>query len=131
MESASLETPLLAIVDDDASMGISTQRLIRSFGLRAKVFTSAQEFLESCCVQDTACLILDLRLPTMNGLQLQRLLASRFHQIPIIFVSAYGSDQEERAAMEAGAVDFLRKPFNEQALGSAVQKALLRAAHAQ
>jgi FixJ family two-component response regulator len=67
----------------------------------------------------------------MNGLQLQRLLASRFHQIPIIFVSAYGSDQEERAAMEAGAVDFLRKPFNEQALGSAVQKALLRAAHAQ
>jgi FixJ family two-component response regulator len=112
-------------------MGISTQRLIRSFGLRAKVFTSAQEFLGSPCVQDTACLILDLQLPGMNGLQLQRLLASRFHQVPIILVSAFGRDRDERAAMDAGAVDFLRKPFNEQALSSAIQKALLRAAPAQ
>jgi FixJ family two-component response regulator len=103
------EIPLLAIVDDDTSIWISTQRLIRSLGFRAEVFASAQEFLKSGCAQGTACLILDLRLPGMDGLQLQRLLASRSHRIPIIFVSASGSDQDEREALEAGAIGFLRK----------------------
>ena len=92
----SVEIPLLVIVDDDASTRISPQRLIRSFGFRANVFPSAQEFLESGCAQDTACLILDLRMPSMNGLQLQRLLASGSRQVPIIFVSAYASDQDKK-----------------------------------
>jgi CheY-like chemotaxis protein len=83
----SSEIPLLVIVDDDASTRISTQRVIRSFGFRTEVFTSARQFLESDCVQDISCLILDLRLPSMNGLQLQRLLASGFRQVPLIFVS--------------------------------------------
>jgi FixJ family two-component response regulator len=116
------EIPLLAIVDDDTSIRISTQRLIRSLGFRAEVFASAQEFLKSGCAQGTACLILDLRLPGMDGLQLQRLLASRSHQIPIIFVSASGSDQDEREALEAGAIGFLRKPVSEQSLINAIPK---------
>jgi FixJ family two-component response regulator len=116
------EIPLLAIVDDDTSIRISTQRLIRSLGFRAEVFASAQEFLKSGCAQATACLILDLRLPGMDGLQLQRLLASRSHQIPIIFVSASGSDQDEREALEAGAIGFLRKPVSEQSLINAIPK---------
>jgi|GraSoi_2013_60cm_1033757.scaffolds.fasta_scaffold00865_5 FixJ family two-component response regulator len=124
----SAEIPLLVIVDDDTSIRISTQRLIRSLGFRAEVFASAQEFLKSGCAQGTACLILDLRLPSMNGLQLQRLLASGSRQVPIIFVSAYGSDQDKKEANEAGAVDFLHKPVAEQALVSAIRTVLLRGA---
>jgi FixJ family two-component response regulator len=123
----SVEIPLLVIVDDDASMRISTQRLIRSFGFRANVFSSAQKFLESGCAHDTTCLILDLRMPGMDGLQLQRLLASRSYQIPIIFVTAHGSDQDEREAMKAGAVGFLRKPVSKEALLKAIQTALMHA----
>src|SRR5258707_15803256 len=95
---------------------ISTQRLIRSLGFRAEGFASAQEFLKSGCAQRTACLILDLRLPGMDGLQLQRLLASRSHRIPIIFVSASGSDQHEREALEAGGKGFFCKPGSEKNL---------------
>ena len=124
----SAEIPLLVIVDDDASTRISTQRLIRSFGFRANVFPSALEFLESGCAQDTACLILDLRMPGMDGLQLQRLLASRSYQIPIIFVTAHGNDQDEREGMKAGAVGFLRKPVTKEALINAIQTALTHAA---
>lgn len=121
----SVEVPRLVIVDDDASMRISTQRLIRSFGFRANVFSSAQEFLESGCAHDTACLILDLRMPGMDGLQLQRLLAVRANQIPIVFVTAHGNDQDEREARKAGAVGFLRKPVSKEALLKAVQTALM------
>jgi len=121
----SVEIPLLVIVDDDASMRISTQRLIRSFGFRANIFPSAQEFLESGCAQDTACLVLDLRMPSMNGLRLQRLLASRSYQIPTIFVTAHGNAQDEREAMKAGAVDFLRKPVSKETLLKAIQTALM------
>src|SRR5258708_23197932 len=95
---------------------ISTQRLIRSLGFRAEGFASAQEFLKSGCTQGTACLILDLRLPGMDGLQLQRLLASRSHRIPIIFVSASGSDQHEIEALEAGADALFFKTSTEQPL---------------
>jgi FixJ family two-component response regulator len=122
----SAEIPLLAILDDDASTRISTQRLIRSFGFRAEVFTSAQEFLESGRVRDIACLILDLQLPSMNGLELQRLLESGSHQLPIIFLSANGSDQDKKEAKEAGAVGFLGKPVDQQALVKAIHTALLR-----
>ena len=121
----SVEIPLLVIVDDDASMRISTQRLMRSFGFRANIFPSAQEFLESGCAQDTACLVIDLRMPSMNGLRLQRLLASRSYQIPTIFVTAHGNAQDEREAMKAGAVDFLRKPVSKETLLNAIQMALM------
>jgi FixJ family two-component response regulator len=118
------EAPVISVVDDDLSMRNSTRRLIRSFGFRAEAFASPQEFLESGRVKDTACLVLDVRMPGMDGLELQYLLASKNHLVPIIFVTAHANDEEERQAREAGAADFLRKPVSEQALISAIQAAI-------
>jgi FixJ family two-component response regulator len=125
-ERAWAESLLVAIVDDDASMRNSTRRLIRSFGFRAEAFASGREFLDSGCLTETACLILDVQMPGMDGWELQRLLANANHRIPIIFVTAYASDDEQRRATRAGAVDFLRKPVSEQALISAIQAVLRR-----
>jgi FixJ family two-component response regulator len=100
----------------------------RSFGFRAEAFLSAQEFLESSLVEETKCLILilDLRMPGMDGLELQRKLISTHKRIPIIFISARVTEEERMEALTAGAVDFLRKPFNEDALLKAIQAALNR-----
>jgi FixJ family two-component response regulator len=87
-ESAA-ESLLVAIVDDDASMRNSTRRLIRSFGFRAEAFASAREFLDSRCLTDAACLVLDVRMPRMDGLELQRLLANANYRIALIFVTAH------------------------------------------
>src|SRR5271157_1209234 len=116
--------PLVCIVDDDASMADSTRFLVRSFGLRAEAFLSAQEFQDSGLVQETSCLILDLRMPGMDGLELQRNLTSANRRIPIIFVSAGENEDERTQAITGGAVDFLRKPFSEEALFNALQVAL-------
>lgn len=116
--------PLICIVDDDASMADSTRFLVRSFGLRAEAFLSAQEFQDSGLVQEARCLILDLRMPGIDGLELQRNLASTNRPVPIIFVSARANDDERREAINGGAVDFLRKPFSEEALFNAIQLAL-------
>jgi len=104
------EAPLVAIVDDDASVRQSTRRLIRSFGYRAEAFGSGEEFLNSPCAAETACLVLDVRMPGMDGLEVQRLLAERDARIPIVFLTGRASDDEERRARSAGAVEFLRKP---------------------
>jgi FixJ family two-component response regulator len=116
--------PLICIVDDDASMADSTRFLLRSFGLRAEGFLSAQEFQDSGLVQEARCLILDLRMPGIDGLELQRNLASTNRRVPIIFVSAHANDDERTEAIKGGAVDFLRKPFSEEALFNAIQLAL-------
>jgi FixJ family two-component response regulator len=120
--------PLVCIVDDDASMARSTQFLVRSFGFRAETFLSAREFLESSLVEETKCLILilDLRMPGMDGLELQRNLISTNKRIPIIFISARVTEEERLEALAGGAVDFLRKPFSEDALLKAIQAALNR-----
>ena len=116
--------PLICIVDDDASMADSTRFLLRSFGLRAEAFLSAQDFQDSGLVQEARCLILDLRMPGIDGLELQRNLASTNRRVPIIFVSAHANDDERTEAIKGGAVDFLRKPFSEEALFNAIQLAL-------
>ena len=116
--------PLICIVDDDASMADSTRFLVRSFGLRAEAFLSAQEFQDSGLVQEARCLILDLRMPGIDGLELQRNLASTNRRVPIIFVSARANDDERTEAINGGAVDFLRKPFSEEALFNAIRLAL-------
>ena len=120
--------PLVCIVDDDASMADSTRFLVRSFGFRAQAFLSAQEFLDSGLVAETSCLILilDLRMPGMNGLELQRNLASANRRVPIIFISARANEKERIQAIAGGAVDFLLKPFSEDALLNAIQAALNR-----
>jgi FixJ family two-component response regulator len=115
-------------VDDDASMADSTRFLVRSFGFRAEAFLSAEEFLASELMGDTSCLILilDLRMPGMDGLELQRRLVSAKPRIPIIFISARGNEGDRKHAIDGGAVDFLYKPFSEDALLNAIQLALSR-----
>jgi FixJ family two-component response regulator len=110
------EESLVAIVDDDASVRQSARRLIRSFGYRAEAFGSAEEFLDSGQAKKTACLILDVRMPRMDGLELQRRLAGSKPPIPIVFITARASEEEERRALQAGAVAFLRKPVEKEAL---------------
>src|SRR5437899_214438 len=110
------EESLVAIVDDDASVRQSARRLIRSFGYRAEAFGSAEEFLDSGQAKKTACLILDVRMPRMDGLELQRRLAGSKLPIPIVFITARASEEEERRALQAGAVAFLRKPVEKEAL---------------
>ena len=120
--------PLVCIVDDDASIAESTRYLVRSFGFSAEAFLSAQEYLSSSLVEQTSCLILDVRMPGMDGFELQRYLATANKPIPIVFVTAHANDSERRQAMAGGAVDFLPKPFSEDALIAALQAALNRIA---
>jgi FixJ family two-component response regulator len=118
------ENPLIAVVDDDASMRGALQRLLRSVGLRAAVFASAEEFLQAGQLQGTACVILDVRMPRMSGLELQRHLATTHCPIPLIFITAHGDEEARERALRAGAVDFLYKPFREELLLRAIQSAL-------
>ena len=118
------EIPLIAVVDDDAAIREAIQSLLRSVGLRAAVFASAEDFLQSGQLQATACLILDVRMPRMSGIELQQQLATAKCPMPLIFITAHG-DQETRArALRAGAVAFLDKPFSDEVLLRAVQAAL-------
>ena len=118
------EEALVSIVDDDELTRRSTRRLLRSVGMRAEAFASAEEFLLSGLMETTACLILDLRMPGMNGLQLQRRLAMASNRVPIVFVSAHASADEERQALQAGAVQFLQKPASKDVLLLAIRNAL-------
>ncbi len=117
--------PIISVVDDDESVRESLESLIRSAGFAAKVFSSAEEFLNSDGPRGTDCLILDVRLPGMSGIELHRHLAANHHKLPVIFITAHGSDEKTRSrALSDGAVDYLIKPFAEDALLNAVQVAL-------
>src|SRR5437870_2995690 len=120
------EDIVISIVDDDISVRRSTRRLLRSSGFHTEAFASAEEFLDSKTAAETACLILDLRMPGMSGLELQRRLAQSGNRGPIIFLSAHASEKDERSALHAGAVQFLRKPISKEALLSAIRDALNR-----
>ena len=118
------QAPLVAIVDDDASVRQSTDRLVRSFGYRTQVFASGQEFLRSGAAERAACLLLDVRMPAMDGLDVQRSLAERGMRIPIVFVTGRASEEEERRARSEGAVEFLRKPVAQASLRRAIENVL-------
>jgi FixJ family two-component response regulator len=113
---------LVAIVDDDASVRTSTRRLIRSFGYRAEAFASGEEFLSSPLAAETACLVLDVRMPDVDGLEVQRRLTRRGLDIPVVFISGQASDDEERRARSAGAIEFLRKPVDTAMLRQVIDK---------
>ena len=116
---------VISVVDDDESVRESLQGLIRSVGFAVQGFASAEEFMNSDRLQRTSCLILDVRMPGMHGPELQRWLAKNHHDIPIIFITAHGDDEEARArALRDGAVAYLLKPLSEEMLLDAVQKAL-------
>src|SRR5687768_13523219 len=108
--------PLIAIVDDDDALRTSLDDLLQSVGFRTQEFRSAEAFLSSNQARDTACLILDVRMPGMNGLELQRQIVVANWHIPIIFITAHADDDARARALEAGAVDFLYKPFREEEL---------------
>jgi FixJ family two-component response regulator len=115
---------LIAIVDDDESVREATTSLLRSSGFKAVAFPSAEAYLASPFLTTTRCLLLDVAMPGMNGLELQRRLADEGHRIPIIFITAHFNQEIRAEAMRAGAVDVLPKPFGEEALLSAIRKAL-------
>jgi FixJ family two-component response regulator len=116
--------PMISIVDDDDSVRESLQRLMRSVGFAVNVFASAEEFLDSDQLRYTHCLILDVRLPGMDGLELQRHLAASHSEIPIIFITSYEDDEARARALNTGAVDYFLKPFDDEDLLNAIDVAL-------
>jgi len=117
---------LIAIVDDDESLRSALQDLIESDGLSALCFGSAQQFLNSEARQKAACLIADIRMPGMSGLELQAKLKAEGYRIPIIFITAHGDAEMRTLAMRDGAVEFLTKPFDDAVLLEIVHAALAR-----
>jgi FixJ family two-component response regulator len=115
---------MVAIVDDDDLMRTALQGLLKSAGLLAQAFASADEFLRSGHQHDTACLITDIRMPGMSGLELQAQLNADHCRIPTIFITAHGDAKMRMQAMRAGAVEFLAKPFDDEALLESVRAAL-------
>ncbi len=107
---------LISVVDDDESIRRTTRLLIESFGFRAVAFESAETFLQSGYLRDTSCLVVDVQMPGMNGLQLQSHLAASGCDIPIIFMTAYESQDSRQRAIRAGAAAFLSKPFGDEQL---------------
>ena len=118
------EVPIISIVDDDASVRTATARLLRSLGFSAHAFASAQEFLSSPRLRETSCLIADVEMPGMTGVELQEYLIAHGHRMPMIFITAFPEDRLRERAMRAGAVDFLSKPFDEPRLLECVERAL-------
>ena len=116
--------PVVSIVDDDASLRRSLRNLLASVGFRVETFQSAEEFLHSAHRQNTGCMVLDLRMAGMSGLELLKHLATAGSRIPVIILTAHGDEDTRHRALQAGAVAFLKKPFQSAALVDAVRTAL-------
>jgi FixJ family two-component response regulator len=115
---------LVVIVDDDESVRNAVHGVLRSVGLKTQTFSSAEEFLASGQQTETGCLITDVQMPGMTGLELQARLVEENRGIPIVFITAYGTPRMRAQALQAGAVDILGKPFNDEALLETVRAAL-------
>jgi FixJ family two-component response regulator len=116
--------PIVFVVDDDPAVGLSLKRLAKSVGLEAETFTSAQEFLRTQRPDRPGCLVLDIRMPGLSGLDLQQELLDAKIDLPIIFITGHGDIPMSVRAMKAGAVEFLTKPFRDQDLIDAIQHAI-------
>jgi two-component system response regulator FixJ len=121
---ADYDTQIVAVVDDDESLRRSLRNLLGSVGFRVETFPSAEAFLQSIHQEQTGCLVLDLRMPGMNGFDLLRHLADTSSRIPTVILTAHGDDEARQRSLQAGAVAFLNKPFNGNALLAAVRTAL-------
>jgi FixJ family two-component response regulator len=115
---------MVAIVDDDDLMRNALQGLLKSVGLPAQVFASAEEFLKSGQQHQAGCLVADIRMPGMSGLELQAKLNADHCRIPTIFITAHGDEKMRMQALRAGAVEFMAKPFDDEALLESVRAAL-------
>jgi FixJ family two-component response regulator len=118
------ERVLVSVVDDDESVRESLPDLLKEFGFEPRAFASAEEFLLSDDVNRTVCLILDIAMPNMSGLDLQRALQARGHKIPVIFITAQTDSAVRTRAIQQGAVSVLQKPFNDTDLLTAIEAAL-------
>jgi FixJ family two-component response regulator len=118
------KVPVVSIVDDNASVREATRGLVRSAGFNAVTFASAEEFLESDHVIDTSCLIADVQMPGLSGVELQARLIAQGRRVPIIFVTAFPDPRIRTAVLKAGAVGFLSKPFDAECLIDHLYKAL-------
>ena len=121
---ATTDRPLVAIVDDDELFRRSIERLVRSAGFNVATFGSAEDFLEHADLDRTACVILDMKLPGMNGLELQQRLITRPRPMPIVFVSAHEEAIMRANALRAGAIAFLKKPFDNSTLLDALSRSI-------
>lgn len=119
-----MQRNLIAVIDDDESVRRTTTLLVESLGFRAAAFESAEKYLRSGRLDDTSCLIVDVQMPGMTGLQLQSHLAAEGCRIPVIFITAYDNKAFRRQAMQAGAVAFLAKPFTDEQLLENIRSAL-------
>ena len=117
------DSRIVSVVDDDESVREALRGLLKSAGFRADVFASAEEFLSSGRLGATGCLIVDVRMPGMSGVELQEQLIASNPALPIIFISADGDDEVRARALKRGAIDFLYKPFSDEALLAAVDRA--------
>ena len=127
-----VKVPLISVVDDDESVRESLDGLLRSVGFAVKVFGSAEDFLKSDHLCDPDCLLLDVRLPGMNGIELHRRLVANRCEIPVVFITAHGSEEGVRSqAFRNGAVDYLTKPLSEDTVLNAMHKALSAKQHTQ
>ncbi|MCU1257048.1 MAG: two-component response regulator [Candidatus Angelobacter sp.] len=118
--------PVIYVIDDELSVGTALRRLIHSVGLAVQTFTSAQEFLDAKLQDAPGCLVLDVRMPGMSGLEVQQRLAAAGISLPVIFLTGHADIEMTVRAMKAGAIEFLTKPFHEQELLDAIQAALRR-----
>ena len=117
---------IVMIVDDDESIRRAARRLIKSYGFPVETFASAEDFLSSGRLHETACLVLDVQMPELNGLELQSRLITDGHQVPIIFITAFNDENARAQALKAGALGYLVKPFEEADLLTAINVALRR-----
>ena len=115
---------MVAIVDDDESIRGAIEGLMKAVGLRARAFASAEEFLESGAQRSAGCLIADIRMPGMSGLELHAALKAARRRIPTIFISAHADERTRSEALEAGAAEIVAKPFDDEALVASVRAAL-------
>jgi len=118
------DAPIISIIDDDESMRCAVKSLVTSLGFGAYTFASAEKFLQSPRLDDTSCLITDLQMPGLSGVELQKLLAAQGRRMPIIFMTAFPEERMRARAMEAGALGFLSKPFESETLIKLIGKAI-------
>jgi FixJ family two-component response regulator len=119
-----MKIPVISIVDDDDSVRTALKSLIDSVGFRAEVFGSGEEFLKSSCLAQTDCLIADVRMPGMSGLELQERLHDAGCSVPIVFISAHDDKEAQARGLRGGAIAFLQKPFSEDSLLGAISVGL-------
>ena len=118
------DSPVISIIDDDPSIRQATDGLVRSLGYRSLTFASAEDFLESDHIEDTSCVITDVQMPGLSGVELQSVLNERGSRVPMIFITAFPEDRIRRCVLEAGAIAFLSKPFEESVLIERLEAAL-------